>query len=81
MSSITIPPSLQAVFGVAEPARVCDENGKVLGYYTPVREATEEDYEWVMKQVTNEEIEASLKSGPGRPVAEVIAELRGKYGP
>jgi hypothetical protein len=81
MSSITIPFSLQAAFGVSEPARVCDENGKVIGYYTPVREATEEDYEWVMNQVTKEEIEASLKSGPGRPAAEVIAELRRKYGP
>ena len=81
MSSITIPASLKSVFGVSVPVRVCDESGNVLGYYTPRREATEEDYEWAMQNVTTEELEASLKSGPGRPLAEIIADLRSKYGP
>jgi hypothetical protein len=81
MSSITIPASLKSVFVGTSPARVCDEDGNVLGYYTPRREATEEDYEWAMNAVTKEEIEASLASGPGRPLAEIIADLRSKYGP
>ena len=80
MSTITIPASLQSAFGVSEPTRVCDERGNVLGYYTPLPEATDEDYEWLMKQVTPEQLEASLNSGPGRPASEVIAELRRKYG-
>ena len=80
MSTITIPESLKSAFAVTEPTRICDENGNVLGYYTPRREATEEDYEWAMKRFTPEEIEAAEKSGPCRPASEIIPELIRKYG-
>jgi len=80
MSTITIPESLKSAFAVTQPMRICDENGNVLGYYTPRREATEEDYEWAMKRFTPEEIEAAEKSGPGRPASEIIPELIRKYG-
>ena len=81
MDAIRIPAELERSFGVQEPARVFDEKGNLLGYYTPVREATDEDYKWAMEAVSEEEIERSLKSGPCRPFAEVIAELRQRYGP
>ena len=81
MNAITIPDTLKSSFGVAEPSRVYDEKGNLLGYYTPVREATEEDYKWAMEAVTEEEIEQSLKSGPCRPFADVIADLKRRYGP
>lgn len=81
MNAITIPDSLVPTFVGSEPTRVCDESGKILGFYTPLREGTDEDYEWAMSQVTSEEIEASLNSGPCRPLADVIADLRRKYGP
>jgi hypothetical protein len=80
MSTITIPESLKPVFAVTQPTRICDESGNILGYYTPRREATDEDYEWLMKNVSKEEIEASLNSGPGRPASEIIPELVRKYG-
>jgi hypothetical protein len=81
MSTITIPASLKAAFVGQTEARVCDENGNILGYYRPRREATDEDYEWAFKNITKEQIEASLASGVGRPLSETIAELRAKYGP
>ena len=81
MNAITIPASLVPTFVGNEPTRVCDESGKILGYYTPAREATEADYEWALKKITKEELEASLQSGVGRPLAEAIAELRGQHGP
>jgi hypothetical protein len=81
MSTITIPESLKEAFVGARPARICDESGNILGYYTPRREATEEDYQWAFENITKEQIEASLASGPGRPLAEIIAELRSKCGP
>jgi hypothetical protein len=80
MSSITIPASLKSVFEGSALVRVCDQDGKILGYYTPIPEATDEDYDWLFRQVTTEELEASLNSGPCRPASEVIAELRRKYG-
>lgn len=81
MSTITIPANLASAFVGGKPSRICDENGNILGYYTPRREATEEDYEWAFKNITQEQIDASEKSGPGRPSSEIIAELRAKYGP
>jgi hypothetical protein len=81
VTTITIPPALETAFGVSKPVRVCDEEGNIIGYYTPLREASEEDYQWLMNNVTEEQIEASLRSGPCRPVSELIAELRAKYGP
>lgn len=80
MSTITIPESLKSAFVVNKPTRICDESGNILGYYTPRRAATEEDYEWLLSNVTKEEIEASLNSGPGRPASEIIPELIRKHG-
>jgi len=56
------------------------EDGKLVGVFTPRREATREDYERAMRDVTSEEIERSLASGPGRPFREAIDELRRKHG-
>ena len=81
MNDITVPGSLASSFGGSETSRVRDEQGVVLGYYTPFPEGTDEDYEWAFAQITPELIEASEKSGLGRPLAEVLAELRQKYGP
>jgi len=30
------------------------EDGKLVGVFTPRREATKEDYEWAMREVTTE---------------------------
>jgi hypothetical protein len=81
MSAITIPSSLKSVFGGNEPTKVCDEEGNVLGYYMPRREATAEDYAWALQNVTTDELEYSLSTGPGRPLAEIIADLRQRFGP
>jgi len=80
MSTIVIPANLKDAFISTKQARICDENGKTLGYFSTRREATEEDYEWAMKRFTPEEIEAAEKSGPCRPASEVIPELIRKYG-
>ena len=80
MSTITIPASLKSAFAGMTQARICDENGNVLGYFSTRREATEEDYEWAMKQFTAEQIEVAEKSGPDRPASEIIPELIRKHG-
>lgn len=76
MAQIVIPAEYRARFEVSEATAVQDEKGNVLGYYMPACKATEADYEWLMNDVTKEEIEYSLRSGPGRPLSEILTELR-----
>lgn len=81
MSSVLVDASTAAK--LSEPktkVEVRTEDGKLIGVFTPRREATPEDYEWARKQFTEEEIEAARKSGPGRPLADILADLRRKYG-
>ena len=81
MAATTIPASIQPLFGqVSEPVSVLDEQGNVLGYYTPMREATKEDYEWTRRQFSPDEIEAARRSGPARPLADILADLKRRYG-
>jgi hypothetical protein len=81
MSTVLIDASTAAK--LSEPKTtvgVRTEDGKLVGVFTPRREATEEDYERAMREITTEEIEESLRSGPGRPLADIIADLRKRYG-
>jgi hypothetical protein len=80
MSTITIPDTLLSNFASGEPTKVCDQQGRVLGYFTPAREGTDAEYEWAFREVTKEEIEYSLSSGPCRPAGEVLAELQRRFG-
>ena len=80
MNAITIPSDLKSAFGVAGPTTVCDEQGNILGYYTPAREATAEDYAWALENVTTQELEYSKSTGEGRPLGEIIADLRRRFG-
>jgi hypothetical protein len=52
------------------------EDGKLVGVFTPRREATPEDYEWARQQFTVEEIEAARREDGGFTTAEVLAYLQ-----
>lgn len=80
MSTVTIPANLKSAFIGLKSARLCDEDGNTLGYFSKRREATEEDYEWAMQHFTPEDMEKAMNSGPGRPTSEIIPELIRKYG-
>jgi hypothetical protein len=56
-------------------------DGRLVGLFTPIREGTPEDYAWARTQFTDEEIQEARESGPGRPLAEILADLTSKYGP
>jgi hypothetical protein len=76
MTAITIPASIKPLFGqVSEPVSVQDEQGNVLGFYTPMRQATKEDYEWARKQFTPDEIEAARREPGGFTTQEVLEHL------
>lgn len=55
-------------------------DGRLVGLFTRIREGTPEDYAWARAQFTDEEIEEARRSGPGRPLADILADLRCKYG-
>jgi len=81
MSTVLIDASTAAKLSAPQATvEVRTEDGKLVGVFTPRREATEADYEWALSQITEEEIEASRKSGPGRPLADILADLRSRYG-
>ena len=65
-----------------ERTRVLDEEGNVLGYYTPIREGTEADYAWARQQFNEEELQKELKShsGPSRSLVDILADLRERFG-
>lgn len=76
MTAITIPASIKPLFGqVCEPVSVQDEQGNVLGFYTPLRQATKEDYEWARKQFTQEEIDSARREQGGFTTQEVLEHL------
>jgi hypothetical protein len=76
MTAITIPASIKPLFGqVSEPVSVRDEQGNVLGFFTPMRQATKEDYEWAKKQFTAEELQRSLSSGIAGTTDEVLRKI------
>jgi hypothetical protein len=81
MKTVTIDSATAAK--LREPnsrVEVRTEDGKLVGEFVPRREATQTDYDRAFRDVTTEEIERSLASGPVRPFSETIAELRRKYG-
>ena len=81
MTAITIPASIKPLFGqVSEPVSVQDEQGNVLGFYTPMRQATKEDYARAEVLFTSEEIEEGRQSGPGRPLKDILTDLQRRYG-
>jgi hypothetical protein len=82
MSTVFIDANTATKLGEPQTTvEVRTEDGKLVGVFTPRREATQEDYEWAMQAFTAEEIEQSKRSGPGRPFAEIIAELRQRERP
>jgi hypothetical protein len=51
-------------------------DGRLVGLFTPLREATAEDYEWARQQFTVEEIEAARQEPGGFTTAQVLEHLR-----
>ena len=70
MNAITIPASLKlSIWRHDATARCATKTGNCSAYYTPRREATDEDYEWAMKQFTR-------RGNRGLAASPVLAGLR-----
>jgi len=56
-----------------EPAELCDETGRTLGYFRPsVDKAL---YEQVVPPVSEEELRQRLDEGGGRALGEILSDL------
>jgi hypothetical protein len=56
-----------------EGAEVCDESGKVLGFFTPLSNAAL--YEGVDAPISAEELKRRSKQGGGRTLPAIMADL------
>ena len=56
-----------------ERLQLCDETGKVLGYFQPVVDPSL--YEGVESPTSKEELLRRSQEGGGRPLADILADL------
>jgi hypothetical protein len=63
----------QLLKGRSESLEICDESGRLIGYFTPVSDSLEEDRE--MPPLSDEEIERRLNE-PTFSTAEVLTHLK-----
>ncbi len=76
MTRVTLDKAMRAnLHNLAEMLEVCDESGQVLGYFAPLVEQDGSLYEGAEIPVTDEEVQELLKQPPGRPLAEILADL------
>jgi hypothetical protein len=57
-----------------QSVEVCDETGRLLGYFTPVIDHS--IYEGVESPISSEEMAELIKKGGGRPLKDIIADLQ-----
>jgi hypothetical protein len=73
MNRIVLDQANAAKLDVAQVAEVCDESGRVLGYFTPAHDRSL--YEGVESPISVEEFNQAIQEGGGRPLKEIIADL------
>jgi hypothetical protein len=57
---------------VDAPLAICTSDGRVLGYFTPAKEAKPFKLD---PEISEEEIERRLAAGGGRPLADILRDL------
>jgi len=74
MMKVVLDCSTWAKFqNLTEPQELCDESGRVLGYFTPASE--ESVYDRVAPPVSEEELDRREAEGGGRVLADILADL------
>jgi hypothetical protein len=74
MTRVTVDPLTQArLRGLAQPAELCDESGRVLGYFTPLSSRAPNGA--MEPTISEEELRRREQEGGGRTLAEILADL------
>lgn len=74
MQKITLDHAILSKFSaIKECAEVCDETGRVLGYFSPAVDRSE--YDNVEIPFTEEQLQQFEQEPGGRSLAEILADL------
>lgn len=74
MNRVIVDPVTQALLANArQRLELCDDAGRVLGYFIPVEERSPSKGR--EPQIGEEEIERRLRRGGGRTLAEILTDL------
>jgi hypothetical protein len=76
MRKLTLDSQLRGLLnGLDEQIEVCDETGKIVGYFVPEADYRQFVYAWLNAQVTDEELEQAAREPGGRTLAEIWKSL------
>ena len=79
MTKVIIDPAMRAkLCNMTEPLELMDEDGSLLGYYSPRSAPAQTLYEKVDVPFSNLEVQQFLRQPPGRPLADILADLQGR---
>jgi hypothetical protein len=77
MTRVTVNASIRAQLHNLDAAlEVCDESGQTLGYFHPIIEPGPSGGEKAASPYSDEEIEELRKQRTGRPLTEILKNLR-----
>jgi hypothetical protein len=77
MNKIVVDDELRKkLHNLTESLELCDEQGHVLGYVTPVGDKSL--YDQVQSPLSEEELQKRLKEEGGRPLEEILRDLENK---
>ncbi len=76
MTKLTVDPELRAKLGdFQELVELCDESGRVVGFFHPVAPRSEARISQTSSPISDDEIEVARQQRTGRPLAEILADL------
>lgn len=77
MIKVTLDPATIAkLHNLTERLELRDESGRVVGYFHPAKHTCPPDF--YEPPITREEVERLVNEPGGRPLAEILADLRSK---
>ena len=79
MSHIVVDDELRAKLnGLNETVEFRDASGKAVGQFVPQDEYMRLLYAWAKTAFTDEDLDAARRSGPGKPLSEILKRLGAK---
>jgi hypothetical protein len=77
MNKLVLDPTVRSQLnGLNGEVELCDEEGRTVGFFVPVKLRERLWYDWAKAQFTDEELERARQQPGGRTTAEVLERLR-----